>query len=254
MILVTVAVASCVDHDPISPSANVLIVQSVLDLGATNQYVLVQRTNGLRASATFVSGATVTLRLPDGRAITAQEVRDTSINLATGQKQISLTYQFPLGRLGLALQPGGRYNLRVELPDGRVVTGATTVPNALPAPDAATTQPFNLSRDTVRFAWRAVPAARGYALSITSNARTHTVLSDTTIDFTTETFRSADVGVFQTETTQHLVLSAVDTNFYDYFRSRTDEFTGAGLISHLQGAVGVFGSIVELDARTVRFQ
>lgn len=253
-IIAAVAAVGCVDRDPISPSADLLLVHGVLDLGARDQYVLVQRTNGLRAAALDVGGARVTLLLPDGHAISAEQVRDTTVDSFTGQKHISLLYRFSLQHLGVVLQPGGRYGLHVEVPDGRVVTGATTIPTAIAAPDAGSPQPFSLSHDTVRFAWHPVPGARGYALSISSDLGTHTLLSDTAIDFTFETLDMANMGNFQITAIQHVVLSAVDTNYYDYFRSHTDFFTGAGLISHLDGAVGVFGSLVELDARSLRLQ
>jgi len=243
----SVAAAACIDRDPISPSGDFLIVHGVLDLGASDQYVLVQRTDGARASLANVDGATVTLGLPDGRTITAEQVHDST----NGASAVS--YRFPLARLGIALQPGGRYRLRVSVPDGRVVQGATTIPNATAAADTSPAQSFTLARDTLRLAWHRVPAARGYALSITSSAGVFNLLSDTTIDVTGETFRASNQQ-FQILATQHVVLSAVDTNYYDYYRSRTDFFTGAGLISHLDGAIGVFGSLVEIDARTLRLR
>jgi hypothetical protein len=34
-----------------------------------------------------------------------------------------------------------------------------------------------------------------------------------------------------------------DTNYYDFVRSRSDPFTGRGFLNHLEGGIGVFGSV-----------
>jgi hypothetical protein len=44
---------------------------------------------------------------------------------------------------------------------------------------------------------------------------------------------------------------AVDRNFYDYNRSGNDPFGGTGLISSVQGGIGLFGSLVELRREEV---
>ena len=46
-------------------------------------------------------------------------------------------------------------------------------------------------------------------------------------------------------------MSAVDSNYYDYYSRSADFFTGVGPVNHLSGGVGVFGSIVELKVRNV---
>jgi hypothetical protein len=38
----------------------------------------------------------------------------------------------------------------------------------------------------------------------------------------------------------------VDANFYDWFRTHNDPLTGTGLVSRVQGGLGVFGSLVRL--------
>ena len=43
-----------------------------------------------------------------------------------------------------------------------------------------------------------------------------------------------------------VVVSAVDANYYNYYRRTPDSFTGNGLISSVDGAVGLFGSVVEV--------
>jgi hypothetical protein len=42
-----------------------------------------------------------------------------------------------------------------------------------------------------------------------------------------------------------VTVSAVDVNYYDYYRAQSDPFAGAPP-SHLTGAVGVFGAYVPM--------
>jgi hypothetical protein len=39
-------------------------------------------------------------------------------------------------------------------------------------------------------------------------------------------------------------VSVTDSNYYDFGRSKNNRFTGRGLINHLDGGLGVFGSLV----------
>ena len=50
---------------------------------------------------------------------------------------------------------------------------------------------------------------------------------------------------------QPLSVVAVDRNFYDYNRSGNDPFGGTGLISSVQGGLGLFGSLVPILRRDV---
>ena len=45
---------------------------------------------------------------------------------------------------------------------------------------------------------------------------------------------------------QAVTVSAVDSNFYDWYRTHNDEISGTGLINRVQGGLGVFGSLVRL--------
>jgi hypothetical protein len=50
---------------------------------------------------------------------------------------------------------------------------------------------------------------------------------------------------------QTMTVAAVDTNLFDYYRSGNDPFSGTGLITHLQGGLGLFGSIAIVDRRVL---
>jgi hypothetical protein len=50
---------------------------------------------------------------------------------------------------------------------------------------------------------------------------------------------------------QDVLVAAVDSNFYDYYRTNNDPFTGAGIISRVNGGIGLFGSLVSLNSGTL---
>jgi hypothetical protein len=51
---------------------------------------------------------------------------------------------------------------------------------------------------------------------------------------------------------QAVTVSAVDSNFYDWYRTRNDPLSGAGLASRVPGGFGVFGSLVRLRFQDLR--
>ena len=46
-----------------------------------------------------------------------------------------------------------------------------------------------------------------------------------------------------------MTVSLTDTNYYDFTRSSNNKYTGRGFINHLDGGVGVFGSLVATSTR-----
>ena len=135
--------------------------------------------------------------------------------------------------------------------DGTVVTGTTIVPNSPLrfTPQALT--PFDRDRDTVRLNWTAVKGARTYGLRVESPFGAFQFFSDST-KFTLpgglrNIFASDFQRVFIPGFQQAVTLYAVDTNYFDYYRSRNDPFTGSGIINRLQGGIGLFGSIATIS-------
>jgi hypothetical protein len=45
---------------------------------------------------------------------------------------------------------------------------------------------------------------------------------------------------------QTVSVSAVDSNYYDWYRTRNDAISGEGLVNRVQGGIGVFGSLVRI--------
>jgi hypothetical protein len=60
------------------------------------------------------------------------------------------------------------------------------------------------------------------------------------------TFEDADEGeaVFRPGSYMTLSVAVADTNYYDFVRSFSNPLTGRGFINHLDGGIGVFGSVL----------
>jgi len=148
---------------------------------------------------------------------------------------------------------GQRYALTVEW-RGRTVRGFTTVP----VPDRLVfrdfgLQPFNRDRDSLVLAWPTATLTKRFALRATTPYGPFLLFSDRDslrIQGELRNIFARDLPyVFVPGFRQEISTAAVDTNYFDYYRSSNNPFTGTGLINHLEGAVGLFGSIVPLDVR-----
>jgi hypothetical protein len=164
---------------------------------------------------------------------------------------------------------GDMLELRVETPDGDVVTGTTRLPgmtgaafsvggDSLPFGTDSVAM-FDRDRDTLRV-W--VEATEGRLLQLeTRRSGMLTVMgteaiepgakifADTTAvsvpgDVTDVFARGAGDDVFRAGRDYVLTAALADTNYFDFARSRNNEFTGRGFINRLTGGVGVFGSLV----------
>ncbi|HEY0995324.1 MAG TPA: DUF4249 family protein [Gemmatimonadaceae bacterium] len=153
------------------------------------------------------------------------------------------------------LQPGKRYTLTVTTPQGEVVRGSTTIPKVAPAPGQVGTVPFDRDLDTLRFDWTPVTGARTYMLFAESPFGAFNLFLDSLQVRLPGSLRNIFANeiprVFFPGFQQQVVVAAVDTNYYDYYRSRNDPFTGSGIVNHLEGGVGVVGSVVPIARRTL---
>ena len=166
------------------------------------------------------------------------------------------------------MRPGDRLQLRVETPDGGVVTGVTRVPGmngaflalrddsvAIGGGDSVMT--FNRDGDTLRFG---VDAIVGRLLQL--DVRRNGDLSDfgTKVQADTTEFLLAGSAVnlfisgagnevFRGGRSYVMTLTLSDTNYFDFTRSSNNEFTGRGFINRLTGGIGVFGSAVAATSR-----
>lgn len=272
--ITTLATLACTfDQKTVAVPPSQIVVHAVLDPSALVQEVLVERT--LSGSVTInddqrfdpldpinsgggvpISGAQVTIFGPDGNLV-GRENRYSGKGATYGAGR----YEVVAGRTvdatfpKIPIRAGARYTLTVRTPDGAVVTGATLVPNAPAFSDCCRSTLFDRDRDTVKLTWAAAPGARTYGLRIDSPFGPFLLFSDTTHLNLTGSLRNVFANdlqrLFIPGFQQVSTIFAVDTNFFDYYRSRNDPFTGSGIINHLQGGIGLFGASVILDQRTL---
>jgi hypothetical protein len=238
----------CVNlEDPAPSQTTRLVVHGILDTQSSRQTVLVYRARTGLPSAVEddgisedepIANAQVSITDPDGTTWFAGRFLTQS-----GECCIPGIYIFPRSPTGgLVVTPGGTYTLRIRTPAGEEVTGTTTVPRAAPV---ATNSPiiFFPRRDTLRLAWPRVPGAASYEVLILSHFdREYRAFADSSFTLAGTALTLAGDEIFSSGDDAVVVVSAVDANYYDYYRSQSDPFAGAAP-SHLTGAMGVFGSI-----------
>jgi hypothetical protein len=242
-------VAACTNLEaPTEATPPQLVVHAVLDVNTPQQTILISRARtgqsvitGVVSDDEPVSGAVVTITGPNGAVVSAQE-----LNTSPG------VYMLISGLISAS----ARYTLFVRTPAGEQVSGATTVPAvSFPSvvPLAATDTFFRL-RDTLRLQWPSIPGARSYELLLRSSRSNVEYLTFTDTNAITLPGTALTIGgkmVFPPRERVDVVVSAVDANYYDYYRAQSDPFAGAAP-SHLTGAVGVFGSTGAVLATSLR--
>jgi hypothetical protein len=238
----TFATGGCITRTPTESTTSTIVIHAVLNATQDDQVVAVQRTTAGVPQASPVDSATVTITGPDGIAMSGVEVADSTL---------TRVYHVTLSTFHEQLVPGGTYQLHVRLKTGEDVTGATTIPDARPSLPPVAIVPFNEAKDTLRLSWPAVQGALGYEVRVQSVAGVYAMFADT-IAVLPGTLRSLEGKVVFADGLDHTVIvSAVDAAYYQYYRTNSDEFTGATVQGNLSGAQGVFGSLVVLAVRAL---
>jgi hypothetical protein len=252
--LAAVCADACVDTTSVAPAAHDLVVHAILDAGARDQYVIVQSTNGAISAQAPVAGATVTMTLPNGATVTAAEESNSTVAPTfSPEPPVSRVYHFSLDRLGISLVAGGTYRLRVVVPDGRVVTGHTTIPAATAVLLATDTTTLDRRHDTLTVAVaRAAGAARYQTeIAFAGGSSLYGTFSDTAVSLPGNLSVFAGVANAGPGASARVVISALDSAFYAYYRRSADPLSGIGIDGNLTGALGVFGSIVVVKRFTL---
>jgi hypothetical protein len=159
---------------------------------------------------------------------------------------INISCQLGCPQNAMPIVRGARYRLRITVEGSTdVVEAETTVPMPQLVPDTAPTTRFDRERDTIRLTWPAAERAHRYVLQVQTPYGPFQLFSDTNAITLTGGLRNFLVDrlplVFTPGFLQSVQIAAVDTNFYDYFRSSSDPFTGAQLINRVRGGLGLFG-------------
>ena len=241
----------------IPPTESRVAMHSVLSPTATTQVVLLERTrngtvmvagpgfdNGdpvVSEAGIAESGALVRLVTPSGEVLLGHEDNSGGNGPGAGN------YRFFLR--GDALVRNAKYRLFVQTVAGENLSAETFVPGGVAA-DVAEQRAFDRSRDTLLMEWTAVPGARSYFVRMETPFGPRSFFTDSTRLRLTGELRNVDVTtlprVFFPGFDQAVTVSAVDSNYYDWFRTSNDPLSGAGLVSRVEGGLGVFGSLVRL--------
>lgn len=250
--------AACLNlESPAPTNQSQLVVQSVLDPDASVDAILVYRARtGADSTSTIsgshdqpVTGAVVTVTGPDGKIMSAvQAAPDSSFAFGPGG------YGFNPFSFGTAIRPGGTYTLHVRTPSGEEVSGTTTVPRRSGRVSISPTAPVFLRlRDTLRLTWVPAGDARSYELIIRpeDTAGGYRIFTGTSVAVPGAALTVAGDEVFPSGDNVDVVVSATDTNYYEYYRAQSDPLAGTAP-SHLVGAVGVFGSVTAVLRFSVR--
>jgi hypothetical protein len=265
LLFATAALTACeIGTVNIPKTTPTIVVHSVLNPLFGEQIVLVERTlTGsvnipdtnydaaepiLSGGGVPVSGATVEITDPNGVVYVGVEDRTVTPN-----GKGAGVYRVPLRGASIAF--GGRYILHVRSQIGEEVSAATRVPSGLGRSTNGLTRVLNRDHDALVAAWPANEGARSYAVRIESPFGPFFLFTDSTRIRISGDLRNVFAGelqrVFVPGFRQDMFIGAVDSNFYDYYRTNNDPFTGAGIISRVNGGLGLFGSIVNLNTGTI---
>jgi hypothetical protein len=242
-----------------------VVVHGVLNPSAATQVILVERTlTGaaaapdtsfdaadpiISAGGIAISDATVEIIDSTGRMTRGVEDKTVPANNGKGAG----VYRVPIS--GAALVPGARYQLHVHTPEGQDATASTRVPNPSTRVGGGLTRTFNRDHDVFATQWAAAPMARAYAVRIETPFGPFFLFTDS-LSFRTDgqlrnLFSANLERVFIPGFRQDIIVAAVDSNFYNYYRTNNDPFTGAGIISSINGGLGMFGALVSMNTGTI---
>lgn len=258
-VALSLGLAACeIEEVTIPRTESQVAMHAVLSATASSQVVLLERTrNGsfdvlarpfdladplVTDEGIAETNARVYLTTPDGRTIEARE--DKTVRQDRKGEGI---YRFDMP--GASLERGAVYRLTVLTASGLLLHAATAVPAGHPAL-AATPRMFDRANDTVRLAWDRSAGARSYLVRIESPFGARWFFTDSTWVRLTGDLRNVEAAgiprVFIPGFPQMVTVSAVDSNFFDWYRSHNNAFSGEGIINRVSGGIGVFGSLVRL--------
>jgi len=263
--LVALCAACEIDRTAIPRTDPQLALHGVLSVTASSQVVLLERTRTGRVSLVAPpfdvgdpvvsdegiaeTGAQMTLLWPDGTTSIAKEDNTTRSD-GKGQG----IYRFAID--GSQLQRNATYRLTVRTTKGEVLTAETSVPGGAPAATASSAT-MDRSRDTLVLTWPATPGARSYFVRVETPLGPRSFFTEGTEvqlpGLLRNTERDELPHVFFPGFDQAVTVSAVDSNYYDWYRTHNDALSGEGLINRVSGGLGVFGSLVRLrfDSLTI---
>ncbi|MBI4500895.1 MAG: DUF4249 family protein [Gemmatimonadetes bacterium] len=249
------------EEGPVPPGTSMVVVYSVLNTARDSQDVFLERSldGTSRFGPTAVNGATVTLTYQGNGPCDVPEVKLDQVVVDSPLTHVQGGW-YTTTRL-CPLSAGDRVALRVETPDGAVVTGSTRIPGVraalaqsanavLPLPPSRST--VDRTRDTITIEIDPV-GARGvqveWVSGFTGSTGRYSWVTDATqITVPITLVNPVDEEVaFRAGEYYTLTVAATDTNTFDFMRSGNDPFTARGFANHLSGGIGVFGSVAPVS-------
>jgi hypothetical protein len=258
------ALGACeIEKASIPRTASLVAVHGVLSASASSQVILLERTRSgsvqlisppfdlsdpvMSDEGIAESGATISLQTPGGHTFFGREDA-----IVRGDSKGRGIYRFEMP--GAALERNGTYRLSVFTRKGELLSAETIVPGGEPALNPEL-RVFDRSRDTLMYEWSPSPGARSYFVRIDTPFGPRSFFTDSTRVRLTGQLRNVDVDalphVFIPGFPQAITVSAVDSNYYDWYRTHNDALSGRGLINRVHGGLGVFGSLVRLRFQEV---
>jgi hypothetical protein len=251
------AVASC-ELETVSVPATTpsVVVHAVLNPSASIQVVYLERTlTGSQSVGTGTFDPSNPIASAGGVPIdnAAVEITDSVGTASFGAEAAPGVYVVLLS--GPTLRLGERYELHVHTPDGQDLTAYTRIPLPEVTSTGGLTQTLNRDHDTLNIAWGASLKTRAYAMRVESPFGPFFLFTDSLHVRLTGDLRNLFANELQHVLIpgfhQDILVAAVDSNFFDYYRTNNDPFTGAGIISRINGGLGLFGSLVTLNNGTL---
>jgi hypothetical protein len=258
------ALASCeIGEITVPKTTPSIVVHAVINANATSQVILVERTltGAIPVHDTLFNAADPIVSdggIPVSRA--RVEIIDSAGVARPAVEDLSVSTNGTGAGVYRVVLPGGvrlgaRYQLHIVTAQGEQVTAFTRVPFPAFASTGALTRPFNRDHDSIVVQWQRAASARAYALRVESPFGPFFLFTDS-LRFRMNgdlrnLFASDLPRVFIPGFRQEILVAAVDSNFFDYYRTNNDPFTGSGIISRLNGALGMFGSMVTLNSGTL---
>jgi hypothetical protein len=233
-----------------------VVVHAVLNPAAGVQVVYLERTlTGAQSTGSGTFDPSNPIASAGGVPIenAAVEISDSSGVTALGVEANPGVYVVLLS--GPTLILGTRYKLHVHTQEGEDVTAFTRIPLPDVSSTGGLTRTLNRDHDTLNISWNKAPKARAYAMRVESPYSPFFLFTDSLHVRLTGDLRNLFAGDLQHVLVpgfhQDLLVAAVDSNFFDYYRTNNDPFTGAGIISRINGGLGLFGSLVTLTNGTL---
>ncbi|MBI4501006.1 MAG: hypothetical protein HY700_07575 [Gemmatimonadetes bacterium] len=268
LFLLLSAIAGCkLTETTLSPGERTIVVQSVLSLRHRDQFAVLEYsfngdTAGRVKGGNRIPPAKPQLPIPGALVTITHEGTGACDGKVDTLLEVPPVGGAPSGvyaGVPCALAPGRRAKLKIVTADGRAVTAETVVPGIEGRTVSSggrfarfqlDTLPLWRERDTLRIAFS---ANNGHGVEVeVRRAERH---SDLALDIFNDSvgiaipgtlvnpFDSAGEIIFRPGRYYLITAVLTDSNYFDFMRSISDPITGRGFLNHINGGIGVFGSV-----------